>query len=122
MSSVFMFTGGGSDPIYKHISDTAANVIVDTTGITTGGNRHVAWFQVNEASNGTPTITVDLYKPADGSLRYLGAGGFTWKSKAMTAYQSLEFTNGYDVPLGWQLRVTISAGTADVIGIAIGRN
>ncbi len=120
--SVFSFIGGGSDPIYVHISDTAANVIVDTTGATTGGNRHVAWFQVNEASNGTPTLTVDLYKPADGSLRYLGSGGFTWKSKAMTAYQSLTFNEGYDVPLDWQLRVTITSGTADVIGIKVGRN
>ena len=76
----------------------------------------VAKLQVNENNGSTPNLTVDLY---DGTTSYyLGAGGSTWVAKAVTAKQSIEFTD-IVVPSGWLLRVTSSdaAGKFDVVGV-----
>lgn len=76
----------------------------------------VPWLQVNENAGSTPNLTVEIYNST--TSYYLGASGSTWVAKAVTAKQSLLFTD-IVVPRGWKLRVTSSdaAGKFDVVGM-----
>jgi hypothetical protein len=96
------------------VTASTATVVVDATE----GVWLVGKMQVNENSGATPNLTVDLYDVANTTAYYQGAGGSTWVAKAVTAKQSIEFTD-IEVPIGWQLRVTSSdaAGKFDVVGL-----
>lgn len=116
MTSVFQFQSNSALPIVVRVTGNTATTIADATNqqIT------VPWFEVSEHTGATPNLTVDLY---DGSnATYLGddAGG-TWNAKAMTAKQSVKFTQGIVVPKGSKLRVTSSdaAGKVHVVGVQV---
>lgn len=112
--SVFHFEGGPLDPIaVKITSSTVVNI---------AGNANskvkVPWFSIQENAGGTPSATVELY---DGTTSvYLGSAGVTYRAKALTAGQSVEFTNGYILNVGQYIRVTSSdaAGKIDVTGMS----
>ena len=73
-------------------------------------------LQFNENFGSTPNLTVDMY---DGTTTYyLGVGGAVWRAKAVTAGQSVEFTD-IVVPKGFKIRATSSdaAGKFDVVGV-----
>lgn len=112
--SVFQTSLGGVDEIIaEKISNATATDVVDGTDFPW----YVQWFQVNENAGGTPSLTVEVY---DGTTSYyLGSGGVTYKAKALTAGQSVDFDKGYLVPLGYKLRVTSSdaAGKLEVSGL-----
>lgn len=123
MSAAFVFNDGAAEEISFRVANATPVVLVDTTGAQTGGGIRVPRFEVNENSGGTPSLTVDLYNPGTGELRYLAAAGMTYNAVTLTALQSVAFEAGYVISNGWQLRVTSSdaAGKLDVIGIRIGR-
>lgn len=113
-SGAFIFQGGPLDPI--------ATKITSSTVVNIAGNANskvkVPWFSIQENAGSTPNLTVELY---DGTTSiYLGSGGVTWKAKAVTANQSIEFTNGLILNVGQYLRVTSSdaAGKFDVTGMS----
>jgi hypothetical protein len=121
MTTVFNVDAGRLVPIAAKIASGTVTTIVDTTDATKGGQVAIPWFQVNENAGSTPSLTVELF---DGTTSYyLGTGGVEWRAKAMTAGQSVTFSDGYIVPNGWKLRVTSSdaAGKMDVIGMKTGR-
>lgn len=120
MSSIFQVTGGHLVDIAVRVVNATPVVIADATK----GATMVPWFSVQENAGATPSLTVDLYDPtAAAVVAYLGAGGVSWKAKALTALQSVVFDAGYVVRFGLQLRVTSSdaAGKIDVVGTKIGR-
>lgn len=111
--TVFQADVGGLEEIAFKIANSTVTDIVD--GSTEAW--YVPWLQVNENAGGTPALTVDLY---DGTTAYyIGTSSFTWNAKAMTAAQSLTFSEGIVVPIGWKLRVKSgdAAGKFDVIGV-----
>lgn len=119
--SVFLFNDGRATNLAKKIT---GNTVVDLVDGTTG-QVNVPWFRVSENNGSTPNLTVELYDVANTTSYYLGdATGATWVAKAVTAKQSVAFTDGYVVPLGWKLRITSSdaAGKFDVTGMKIGRS
>lgn len=97
------------------IADNSAHDVLDASeGIIT-----ILRFEVNENNGGTPSLTVAVY---DGTNTiYLGSGGTTYRAKALTANQSVDFDKGYTLPLNGKLRITSSdaAGRLDVYGIYI---
>lgn len=110
--TVFQNLVGGLEEIAFKIASSTVTTIVDGTEEAW----YVPWLQVNENAGGTPALTLDLY---DGTTAYyLGSASFTWNAKAMTAAQSLTFSEGIVVPKGWLLRVKSSdaAGKFDVVG------
>lgn len=114
--SVFEFQSNSALPIVVRVTGSTATTVADAT------NQQVTvpWFEVNEHTGATPNLTVDLY---DGTnTTYVGddAGG-TWNAKAMTAKQSVKFTQGIVVPKGSKLRVTSSdaAGKMHVVGVQV---
>lgn len=122
--SSFYFVGGPANAIQEKLTSSTAKVIIDTTGATSGGSIQVARFEVNENAGSTPNLTVEVYNTLTSTSYYLGSGGVTWKAKAVTAYQSVAFNDGYVIPNGSQLRVTSSdaAGKFDVVGVKVGRS
>lgn len=115
--SVFQNAVDGLQEISFRITDATAVNVVDGTD----GAWFVPSFQVNENSGGTPTLTVSI---TDGtSTRFLGANGVTYRSKAMTADQSILFDAGYVIPVGWFLKVKSNnaGGLLDVIGTQVKR-
>ncbi len=116
MTSPFIFEGGPANPFRQIISGTGITTI--TLGGTTR-NYIVPLFRVSEYAGGVANLTVELY---DGTNRiYLGSGGFTWNAKALTAYQSLLFDDGYAVSSTWSLRITASiANNVLVEGLVVG--
>lgn len=117
--STFILNDGQSSGIATKITGSAPVVIIDGTK----GQASVAWMRVNENSGATPNLTVELYNVATGVSIYQGDSvvNATWVAKAVTAKQSVAFTEGIIVPLGQQLRVSSSdpAGKFDVTGIKI---
>ncbi len=112
--TLFQSQIGAIEEIATKVTSSTVAVIVDGTSPDTQAWL-VPWMQVNENAGSTPNLTVELY---DGtSSYYLGSGGSSWVAKAVTAKQSVEFTNVV-VPSGWKLRVTSSdaAGKFDVVG------
>ena len=113
--TVFQAPIGGLEEFALVISNSDITTIVDGDGAGDGA-WYVPWFQVNENAGSTPSVTVDLY---DGTTAYLlGTGGAVYKTKALTAGQSVTFSEGYVVPKGWKLRVTSNnaAGQITVAG------
>lgn len=119
--SLYQEQVSGSEEIAVQIRSATTTTIVDGTSAATTGQQawRVNWLQVNEVTGGTAALTVELY---DGTLAYaLGAGGFTWKAKPVTALQSITFDQGILVPSGWILRVTSGATGFDVVGTKVRR-
>lgn len=116
--SVFQLIEGSAQGIVNKVANNSATTIIDGTT----GTVYVAWFRVSENAGSTPNLTVEIY---DGATSfYLGdAGGSTWVAKAVTAKQSVAFTDGYVIPYGSKLRVTSSdaSGKFDVTGIKLGK-
>lgn len=119
--SIYQEQVSGSEEIAVQIRTGTTTTIVDGTSAALTGSQawRVNWLQVNEVTGGTASLTVELY---DGTLAYVqGAGGFSWKAKAVTAYQSITFDQGILVPSGWILRVVTSATGFDVVGTKVRR-
>jgi len=112
--SVFQFQANRAMPINVALSDSTATTIVDATA----QQVFVAWFEVNETGGGTQNLTVDVYDGTNARILGDDAGG-AWNAKAVTAYASLKFSQGYVIPKGSVLRVTSSdvAGKFTVHGI-----
>ena len=114
--SVFQFVANGALPIQKKVAASTPIVIVDATD----NIIIVPWFEVNDNAGGTQTLTVDIH---DGTNTYYpgsdGATATIWRVKAVTANQSVKFTQGYVIQKGSQLRVTSgdALGKFDVIGV-----
>lgn len=105
--------GAIDDIIAQKVTSSSATDVVDATD----EPWYVQWFQVNENAGATPSLTVEIY---DGTNSYyLGAEGSVWRAKALTANQSVTFSEGYLIPQGYKLRVTSSdaAGKIEVSGI-----
>lgn len=102
----------------KVTGNTATTIVSGAAAPVDPSSWLVAKLQVNENNGSTPNLTVDLYDVANTTAYYLGAGGSAWVAKAVTAKQSIEFTD-IVVPAGWLLRVTSSdaAGRFDVVGV-----
>lgn len=114
--SVFRFDSVSALPIVVRVTSSTVTTIADAT------NQQVTvpWFEVNQTDGSTPNLTVDLY---DGTnTTYVGDDlGSAWNAKAMTAKQSVKFTQGIVVPKGSKLRVTSSdaAGKMHVVGVQV---
>jgi hypothetical protein len=102
-------------PIVEHITGNTAVVIADATD----SLLFVPRLQVNENAGGTPSLSV-LMTNGTTTVYLANFSGtqVTWKAKAMTAAQSVDFVD-IMVPVGWQLKVLSSdaAGKMDVIGV-----
>lgn len=115
--TVFQAQIGGLEEITVKVSNSTVTTIVDGTDEAW----YVPWLQINENAGATPSLTLELY---DGTTSYyLGSGGFTWKAKALTAAQSVTFSEGIVVPIGWKLRATSSdaAGKFEAVGVKVRR-
>jgi hypothetical protein len=116
--TVFQNQVGGLEEIaVKVTSNAAAFDIVDGTEEAW----YVPWLQINENAGGAPSLTLDLY---DGTTAYyLGAGGVVYKTKALTAGQSVTFSEGIVVPKGWKLRATSNnaVGQMEAVGTKVRR-
>lgn len=115
MSGAFQLTGGAADRIRSKITTTTPT---DVAGSATR-QTPVVWFQCNEVAGGTPNLTMEIYNAATTTSTYLGTGGFTWIAKAMTAKQSVLFSEGVMLEPNEFLRITISSGSVDVVGLAL---
>lgn len=117
--SVLQFSVQQPVEINTAVTGSTATDIVDATNNAV----MVAWFEVNENAGSTPDLTVAIY---DGTnTRYLGDdSGSTWNAKAVTAKQSVKFTQGYLIPTGSKLQVTSSdaAGKFHVHGMRVRAN
>lgn len=119
MTSLFTFPGGASNPISQIITGTGPTVLNLGTANAPGG-RNVALFRVSEILGGTPNLTVEIFDATNSY--YLGSSGVTYKAKALTAFQSILFDDGYTLPTGWSIRITCSVGSSvNVTGIYVGR-
>jgi hypothetical protein len=99
--TVFQVPIGGLEEFATVLTNSTVTTIVDGDDAI-DGVWYVAWVQANENANGTPSLTMDLY---DGTTAYLlGTGGVVYNVKALTAGQSVTFSEGYVVPKGWKLR------------------
>lgn len=117
--TVFQAQIGGLEEIAVKLTNSTVTDIVDGTG--EDGAWYVPWLQANENAGGGPALTLELY---DGTTSfYLGSGNFTWNAKAMTAAQSLTFSEGIVVPKGWKLRAKSgdAAGKIDIVGVKVRR-
>lgn len=115
--TVFQAQIGGLQEVTVKVTGSTATTIVDGTDEAW----YVPWLQINENAGGTPSLTLDLY---DGTTAYyLGAGGVVYKAKALTAGQSVTFSEGIVVPAGWLLRATSSdaAGKFEAVGVKVRR-
>jgi hypothetical protein len=117
-SSAFRLTGGAADKIRSKITTTDAT---DVAGSATA-QTPVVWFQCNEVAGGTPNLTVAIYNAGTTTSTYLGDGTSAWVAKAMTANQSVTFGEGFVLEKNEFLRITISAGSVDVVGLALLNN
>lgn len=115
--TLFQFQIGGVEEIAVRLTGTSATTIVDGTD----NAWYVPWVQANENNGDTPSLTMDLYNGT--TAYYLGSGGSVWRVKAMTAGQSLTFSEGIFVPKGWKLRATSNhaSGRVDLVGVATKR-
>lgn len=106
--SVFQFQAQQALPVNVAVAGTTATEVVDASENLV----FVPWFEVNDTASGTQALTVDVY---DGTnARYLGSDdGKVWNATAVTADQSVKFTQGYVIPKGSTLRVTSDAATGD---------
>jgi len=103
MSAIVQNTAGLSE-ITKVLTGNTATTVVDAASQA----YYVPRLTINETAGATPNLTVELY---DGSTSYtLGAEGSAWTAKAVTAKQSVTFTD-LVVPKGWKIRVTSSSVT-----------
>ena len=100
--------------IVTKLTGSTATTIVD--GTLEGKIIHK--LQFNENFGSTPNLSVDIYNIATTTAHYLGVAGAVWRAKAVTAGQSVEFTD-IVAPLGYLLRATSSdaAGKFDVVGV-----
>lgn len=123
MTSVFQFPGGASNPLKQIITLTTPTIITLGTGSQANkGQYNIAWFRINEYAGGTPNLTVEIFDTNTSLSYYLGSGGFTWKTKPLTALQSVLFDDGYAVGQGSVLRITCSVGSSVLItGIYVGK-
>ena len=103
MSAIIQNTAGLSE-IATVISGNTATVVVSASSQA----QYVPRLNVNETAGATPNLTVELYSGT--TSYYLGSGGSTWTAKAVTAKQSVSFTD-IVVPKGWSIRVTSSSVT-----------
>lgn len=113
--TVFQAQVGGLEEIAVKVTSNVAPVdIVD------GSDEawYVPWVQINENAAGTPSLTLELYDVATTTVYYLGAAGVVYKAKALTAGQSVTFSEGIVVPKGWKLRATSNnaAGQLEAVG------
>lgn len=112
--TVFQAPIGATEEIAVKLADDNVTIIVE--GTDADGAWYVPWLQCNEDAGGTPALTLDLY---DGATAYvLGAGGVTYAAKALSAGQSVTFSEGIHVPVGWSLRATSgdSSGKITIVG------
>lgn len=109
--SVFQLVGGAGTPIALKITSTSPTVIAEAT---TGNSRvAVPWFSCTEIAGATPNLTIDILKP-DATVVYLR------NAKAMTAKETVIFSEGILLLPGWQLRITGGAANQiDVAGISL---
>lgn len=107
MSSLFQIQGFAANPIKQIITGTSATVV--TFGVLKTVS--IPYFRISEYAGGTASLTVEIFNSNTSARYYLGSNSFTWNVKALTAYQSLLFDDGYDLDLGDQLRVTCSVGS-----------
>lgn len=107
MSALFQVQGYAVNPIKQIITGTSATII--TLGSLKTAT--IPFIRVSEYAGGTANLTVEIFNSNDSKRYYLGSNSFTWNVKALTAYQSLLFDDGYDLDLGDQLRVTCSVGS-----------
>lgn len=105
--ALFQVQGYAVNPIKQIISGTSATII--TLG--TLKTATIPAFRVSEYAGGTANLTVEIFNSNTSARYYLGAKDFTWNVKALTAYQSLLFDDGYDLDLGDQLRITCSVAS-----------
>jgi hypothetical protein len=112
--TVFQAPIGATEEIAVKLANSTVTTVVE--GTDEDGAWYVPWVQCNEDAGGTPSLTLDLY---DGTTAYvLGAGGVTYNAKALTAGQSVTFSEGIHVPVGWSLRAKSSdaAGKITIVG------
>lgn len=64
---------------------------------------------VTDIGGGTGNLTIDIYDPVTPATYYKR------NALAVTAKQTIAYTEPFWVPNGWKLRVTMSAGTASVL-------
>lgn len=69
----------------------------------------IASVEITEVSGGTPNLTIACYDPIN-LITY-----YKRNVVAMTAKQTVAYTEPFVLLKGWQLQVTISAGTASVL-------
>jgi hypothetical protein len=69
----------------------------------------IASIEVTEVSGGTPNLTIACYDPINAITYYKRNLG------AMTARQTIVYDEPFVLIKGWELRVTVSAGTCSVI-------
>ena len=113
--TVFNVPIGSLEEVTVKLTGNTVTTIVDGT-TDSDGAWYVPWLQANENAAGTPSLTLDLY---DGTTTYyLGSGGVVYKAKALTAGQSVTFSEGIVVPVGWKLRATSNnaGGQIDLVG------
>jgi hypothetical protein len=113
--SAFVLSGGAADKIRSKITTTNATDVAGSAKAQTS----VVWFQCNEVGGGTPNLTVAIYNADTTTSTYLGDGTSAWVAKAMTAKQSVTFREGIRLEKNEFLRITISASSVDVVGIAL---
>lgn len=101
--SVLTAPSGARSLFYKILDDTIALEVAGSDD----NPVWIDWFQANEYAGGTPNLTLALYDGVSVSYN-IGIGGFTWITKAVTAKQSLLFSEGFMIPKAWRLRATCS--------------
>ena len=106
--SAFSFPGRSATPILANLSTTSP---VQIAGDSTRAVQ-VVNFQVAETAGGTASLTIDVYD-ATTSTAYI-----LQPTAAMTAKAQYFYGRGIWLNPNQFLRVTISGGTASVVGLA----
>lgn len=70
----------------------------------------IASIEVTEIGGATPNLTIDVYDPNGATATY-----YKRNALAMTAKQTVAYTEPFWVPNGWKVRVTLSSSTASVL-------
>ncbi|CDP52352.1 hypothetical protein [Devosia sp. DBB001] len=102
-------SGGNLLPAWTKITSAGAKDILDL-----GTRAGVLSIMVTELSGGTPNLTLEVY---DGTNSY-----FLRYQKPMAAKETFVFNEPFGLDPNQKLRVTVSAGNADVCVIYINPN
>lgn len=114
--TVYQVQAGATEEITLKLTTSTVTTVVE--GSDTDGAWYVPWLQCNENAGGTPSLTLDLYDIANTTAYLIGAGGVTYNVKALIAGQSVTFSEGITVPIGWRLRAKSNnaGGQIDIVG------